>query len=560
MAKISQTTRLHANTATVEEVTTNDINGLTVEELAALFGVVENIPNQLSSLKQKTASASENVSVIKTNIANAINGQYDTPVIASDTPISEYAARIQNIEKGITTQNTRTTPGYVLAGNGNPNRVWATDGNGNPRWDLNFFRMFGTYGEQVADPNTIALPGFYNVPAGNANSPFSFWCTIVCSRGHNDNWIQQLALPWSDAEPQIAYRLKCEKSGAGTWSAWKYISTVVNTRTLAGYVPAGGSNACKAWMTDVNGNPAWRDVGVFADFTGSTILEYYINHKYAPGCFVVSPVFPTDAPIQAEGFIEFRRDAGGARVVCIYNTYSHGTKASYYRSIFNNTWLINTWVKFSSAEEISELQTKIADLQTKFASFESAKSKIASSALGKQLGLAQATLDTIATKIEGYNPLVERTKVIYNWLVANCSNVAIIPVLAIRGVSGERDTFKFKIKTMPSSYTLVGGGSTVHREYDCAYKTDSANSSYDLPTSCQEYGAARGADRFSDVKFYLAVRHDTDNAKYAGMRIEYTTQGTPDVFVVGTFATIAYQSGGTTYTSSRPYNFLILSI
>lgn len=53
-----------------------------------------------------------------------------------------------------------------------------------------------------------------------------------------------------------------------TWTA--------NSKTAAGYVAAGGTNANKVWKTDANGNPAWRD-----DANTDTKVTSAANH-YAP--------------------------------------------------------------------------------------------------------------------------------------------------------------------------------------------------------------------------------------------------------------------------------------
>lgn len=53
-----------------------------------------------------------------------------------------------------------------------------------------------------------------------------------------------------------------------TWTA--------NSKTAAGYVAAGGTNANKVWKTDANGNPAWRD-----DANTDTKVTSAANH-YTP--------------------------------------------------------------------------------------------------------------------------------------------------------------------------------------------------------------------------------------------------------------------------------------
>lgn len=49
-------------------------------------------------------------------------------------------------------------------------------------------------------------------------------------------------------------------------------SWTANSRTKAGYVTAGGSNANKFWGTDANGNPAWRSFsGDYLPLSGGTL-------------------------------------------------------------------------------------------------------------------------------------------------------------------------------------------------------------------------------------------------------------------------------------------------
>ena len=74
---------------------------------------------------------------------------------------------------------------------------------------------------------------------------------------------------------------------------------VANSKTVAGYVAAGGTNANKVWKTDDNGNPAWRD-----DANTDTKVTSAANH-YAPA---------TDSTA------ELSADAAGATAAATWNS------------------------------------------------------------------------------------------------------------------------------------------------------------------------------------------------------------------------------------------------
>ena len=74
-------------------------------------------------------------------------------------------------------------------------------------------------------PNIISLiadadnapSGFSQIPNGNANNPFNFWCTLLTIHSQSQ-YKQQIAFGWAQAEAKLAYRVY----DAGAWYPWHY--------------------------------------------------------------------------------------------------------------------------------------------------------------------------------------------------------------------------------------------------------------------------------------------------------------------------------------------------
>ena len=129
-------------------------------------------------------------------------------------------------------QNTAVSDGYILAGYNYPDRVWATDGFGQPHWRL--------IPGDTWKANTVGSEGYVTAGVGHPNQ---VWKT------------DETGSPaWRD-----------EATSTDTWKP--------NTATSEGYVASGAGQVNKVWKTDGNGVPAWRDDAAgssYADMTGAT--------------------------------------------------------------------------------------------------------------------------------------------------------------------------------------------------------------------------------------------------------------------------------------------------
>lgn len=656
MVKVSQTSQLCANRATVEEVVASEINDVSFDEVSALSGATDNIAKQLAALQQKNESTMQGVSVIKEDIAEAINEKYDTPVIASDTSLNEYAPSIRNIEKGITTQNTKTTPGYVTAGSGQKCKVWKTDENGNPGWRTEEGpSRTGSAGyiATLTDINQIngllyqywsigAIDATYASQIGIDKNTGDFYVTVLSYNGDGTNYNYGNLLISSPRLDTVLYHVAIWKKVAVA----KKVSdddTIFTTAPLP--IARGGTGQTDGTFRSPQETRQFRrgyadgaiiqstvtgsnkfvmldklpsTNGIFMDGVYGTRRNFYYvsNDVIAAGDngFTKQLVlldengdsdFPGNVLIRgnlttASGKVPAIGDlAGAVNDTTFKENFRQLVKGdtangNFIKVVKTNMTIDNmcttygvglamgqhdtqTWLSIdrgsphvyvgggmtTSIKWCGELAMKsdLTTLQTKFASFEQAKSDMVSSAFGQYNGLtASSTISDLAKKVVNHTPLIERARAIYNWITQKCPNVTIIPVIAFRGVSGERDTFRFKIKTLASNYEVIWNKCKINNAHDSAYGGNSGEIEYDLPTSCPIYGAARNVDVYSDIRFYVSVRQDSSTTRLAGMRLEYTTQGNPDVFVVCACATVAIKDGNNEGTTSRSYNFLIVSV
>ena len=138
--------------------------------------------------------------------------------------------------------NSKTAYGVVSPGGDNKNKVWKTDGDGNPGWrtdnhtiNINSKTAAGLVSEGGTNNNTVWKTDNSGNPAWrDDHSVFSIGVSGLVPGPSNNETGEFLR-------------------GDGNWAP-----LTSNTKNSAGVVSAGGSNAHKVWKTDADGNPGWR--------------------------------------------------------------------------------------------------------------------------------------------------------------------------------------------------------------------------------------------------------------------------------------------------------------
>lgn len=83
---------------------------------------------------------------------------------------------------------------------------------------------------------------------------------------------------------------------------------------------------------------------------GETIFDWAVNPNGIYRKFIVSPTFPSDAPIEMEGFLELNIDESGNRKMVIFRVY--GTLNEYKREMWLGKWQTEYWYNGFNADMV----------------------------------------------------------------------------------------------------------------------------------------------------------------------------------------------------------------
>lgn len=85
-----------------------------------------------------------------------------------------------------------------------------------------------------------------------------------------------------------------------------------------------------------------------ADIKSGTIIEWFNAHR-GENCdtFIVSTYYPSDVPVQEEGYVEFKRGSDGDRTIAFFYPFSDSSSGYHYRrSMYQGVWR-NEWKKIT---------------------------------------------------------------------------------------------------------------------------------------------------------------------------------------------------------------------
>ena len=221
--------------------------------------------------------------------------------------------------------NTKSQGGYVTAGSGQANKVWKTDGSGNPAWRDDDNNTYST----ATNANLGLVKPWYSHTKASTGPATGSNATAVEVNALSSTEERYYAIE-SDSNGRLFVNVPWANDN--TWQA--------NTKSQGGYVASPNGETNKIWMTNsTDGTPSWTAIGDVLKVGDAMVFKGVIaGTATSPGAFTKAANCGDTYRVSTAGYVNGQRVEAGDLFICTADGTVAATSSNY--STVQNTWTI----------------------------------------------------------------------------------------------------------------------------------------------------------------------------------------------------------------------------